>query len=65
MESNLWWHCHINEIAKKANKRLTVLSYYKYKSNRNVLEMMYFLFVPPILEYFKVVWAGAHNIESN
>ena len=61
LESNLWWHYHINEFFIKASKRLNILKFYKFKLRRNILERMYLVFVRPILEYADIVWAGAHT----
>ena len=61
IDSNLWWHSHINSIALKASKRLNIISYFKFKLDRKTLEQMYLLFVRPIMEYAAVVWAGAHG----
>ena len=61
LESNLWWHYHIDEISTKASKRLNILNYFKYKLNRSRLESIYLTFIRPVMEYSSVVWAGAHQ----
>ena len=63
LESNLWWHYHIQEVAFKAQKRLNVLSYLKHRINGRQLEILYFAFIRPIMEYGSVVWAGAHQAD--
>jgi hypothetical protein len=63
LESNLWWHHHIQEIVTKTQNKLNVLSFYKYKIQRSKLEALYLSFIRPLMEYASVVWAGAHNID--
>ena len=53
---DLSWKVHIQEIAKKANRRLGILQPLKYKLDRKSLEVLYKSFVRPLLEYGDVIW---------
>ena len=61
LDNNLGWYSHINYIEDKANKRMNMLSYFKYKLSRNTLERIYYVFIRPILEYGNIVWIGAND----
>jgi len=50
------WNIHIDEILAKASVRLNMLRRLKFKADRKTLEVMYFSYVRPILEYVDVIW---------
>ncbi len=57
--SNLKWDKHIDDIATKARKRLSLMMPLKFKLNRWSLSVMYNSFVLPVMEYANVVWGGS------
>ena len=59
LSHNLKWSNHIEYISNKANKRLNLMKKFKYDLDRRTLEIIYFSFVRPILEYADMVWSGA------
>ena len=58
------WHEHINSIKERAWKRVHMLRSLKYTLNRKSLEILYFSFVRPVLEYADVVWDNCTNQEK-
>ena len=56
LNSNLTWTDHINYVCEK---RLDAIRLLKYKCDRKTLEVFYFSFVRPILEYGQILYAGA------
>ena len=50
------WHEHITEITSKAWKRINILQALKFQLDRKSLQIMYFSFVRPILEYADIIW---------
>ena len=40
-----------------------MLSYFKYKLNRDGFESLYTTFIHPTMEYASIVWAGAHQCD--
>lgn len=64
IQNDLKWGTHINNIVCHATKRLDIMLYLKYKLDRQTLEIMYFSFVRPILEYADIVWDHCGNKHS-
>ena len=56
LSSDGLWDYHINSIAQKAWKRINVMRQLKNRLDRKSLQVIYFSFVRPILEYGDVVW---------
>ena len=50
------WDCHINSISQKAWKTINVMCHVKNRLDRKSLQVIYFSFILPILEYGDVVW---------
>ncbi len=50
------WHTHTDTIRSKAIVRLNMLRRHKFYLDRKSLELMYFIYIRPILEYADVVW---------
>ena len=59
------WHEHIEEISSKARKRVNILRKLKYQLDRNTLQISYFSFIRPILEYADIVWDNCTQYEKN
>ena len=58
------WHEHINEITSKAWKKINILQSLKFLLDRKSLEIMYFSFVRPLLEYADIIWDKCYNFEK-
>ena len=58
INSKLNWTDHINYIYERSMKRLDAIRHFKYKFNRKTLEIVYFSFVRPIMEYGQILFAG-------
>ena len=50
------WHLHIECIKIKAWSRVNLLKKLRFRLDRRSLEITYFTFIRPILEYADVVW---------
>ena len=59
------WHDHICIVKEKAWSRINILRALKYKLDRKTLEIIYFSFVRPLLEYADVVWDNCTQNEKN
>ena len=66
LSSNLGWSDHIDNIVKKAYKKLGLLKKLKFTVSRDILAQMYISFVRPQLEYAVEIWSGCtkYNIEK-
>jgi hypothetical protein len=56
LSSDLSWGDHVDQITTKANRLLNYLTPLKMKLDRKTLEIAYFSFIRPILEYGDIVW---------
>ena len=54
--NNLHWGEHINCIIMKAQTKLNILRSLKFKLDRKTLQIMYFSFIRPLLEYSDIIW---------
>ena len=59
--NNLKWNAHISHASLKARKRLSAMTYLKFKLDRKSLEIMFRSFVQPIMEYGNTVWGGTYD----
>jgi hypothetical protein len=50
------WNSHIDYIIDKATPRLNFMRKLKFKLSRELLQIIYFSYVRPILEYVDIVW---------
>ena len=50
------WHKHIDYIKEKAWRRINVMRKLKFKLDRKSLEIIYMVFIRPLLEYADVIW---------
>ena len=53
---NCSWHEHIVLTMKKAWQRIYIMRSFKFTLDRRSLEIFYFSFIRPVLEYADVVW---------
>ena len=58
------WNEHIEEITSKAWKRIHLLQLLKYQLDRRSLQIMYFSYVRPILEYADIIWDNCYDYEK-
>ena len=58
------WNQHIEEITSKARKRIHLLQLLKYQLDRRSLQIMYFSYVRPILEYADIIWDNCYDYEK-
>ena len=65
LNSNLTWSDHIDHICERSMKHLDAIKALKYKCNRKTLEIFYFSFVRPIMEYGQILFAGAFQKDLN
>ena len=63
ISSTLKWKTHFDGIISKSRKRLQTLKYIKYKVSRKTLEILYNMFVLPILDYGDALYAGSYELE--
>jgi hypothetical protein len=49
------WHVHVNHIIDKVTLRLNVFRTLKFKLQRNLLQVIYFSFIRPLLEYGDII----------
>ena len=59
------WHEHITNITSKAWTRINVMRKLKFKLDRRALEIIYFTFIRPILEYACVIFDNCTQYELN
>ena len=65
LSNSLTWSKHIDEICIKSKKRLDVMKSLTYKINRKSLELYYFSFIAPMLEYGIVKFVGGSKQDLN
>jgi hypothetical protein len=56
---NLKWDEHINDVVNSCSKRLNMLRSLKFKLNKKTLEIIYFAFIRPKMDYGCVLFAGS------
>ena len=64
LSSNCTWGQHLDDIKEKAWSRVNLLRSLKHTLDRKSLEIMYFSFIRPILEYSDVVWDNCNNVQK-
>ena len=63
--NDLSWHEHLNSIKTKAWHRINVMRKLKFQLSRKSLQIIYFSFIRPLLEYADVVWDNCTQYEAN
>ena len=58
------WNKHISNILASVNKKLDIMLALKYKLDRRTLEIMYFSFIRPLLEYADIIWDNCGTVLS-
>ena len=64
LKSDLKWNAHIKQIATKASKQINIMKSLQHRLDRETLEIIYFSFIRPILEYGSVVWDGCAQTDE-
>ena len=65
LSNDCTWHDHLEYIKSKAWTRINVMRKLKFKLDRRSLQIIYFTFIRPILEYADVVWNNCTQYEVN
>ena len=65
LSSDCTWHDHLEYIKSKACTRINVMRKLKFKLDRQSLQIIYFTFIRPILEYADLVWNNCTQYEVN
>ena len=63
ISSNMSWSEHIDNICASAGSRLNILRKLGHKLSRRTIELLYFAYVRPLLEYGSVIF-GDHHISD-
>ena len=63
--NDLSWHEHLNNIKTKSWHRINVMRKLKFQLSRKSLQIIYFSFIRPLLEYADVVWDNCTQYEAN
>ena len=58
------WHEHICEITAKAWKRIHILRSLQFQLDRRSLQILYFSYIRPILEYGDIIWDNCFEYEK-
>ena len=64
LSNDCTWHKHIDYIKDKAWKRVNAMRKLKYEFDRKSLEIIYFSFIRPILEYGDNIWDNCADYEK-
>ena len=62
---DLSWHEHFEYIKSRAWGRINIMRKLKFQLDRRSLQIIYFSFVRPLLEYADVVWDNCFQYEAN
>ena len=62
---DLTWNNHIDDIIVKATSKLNILKKLKYKLSRKALEILYFAFIRPQLEYSSTVFINCTKQQTD
>ena len=64
LSNNCSWHEHIDYIKAKAWQRINTMRRLKFDLDRYSLQIIYFSFIRPLLEYADIVWNNCTQYES-
>ena len=64
LSNNCSWHEHIEYIKAKAWQRINTMRRLKFDLDRKSLQIIYFSFIRPLLEYADIVWNNCTQYES-
>ena len=64
LSSDCTWHKHIDFVKEKAWKRINIMRKLKFEIDRKSLEIFFFTFIRPLLEYASVVWDNCTQYEK-
>ena len=65
LTSDLSWSSHINYIVSKSRKLIGVMRLLQHRLSRRTLELIYLIYIRPILEYGDVVWGGCTQSDAD
>ena len=61
LSSNLRWNAHLDDIVSKCTKKLDMMRALKFKLDRKSLEIIFFSFILPVIDYADVIYAGTYD----
>ena len=61
LSSNLRWNAHLEDIVSKCTKKLDIMRALKFKLDRKSLEIIFFSFILPVIDYGDVLYAGTYD----
>lgn len=64
LSNDCTWHKHIDFVKEKAWKRINIMRKLKFEIDRKSLEIIFFTFIRPLLEYASVVWDNCTQYEK-
>ena len=56
LSNDCTWHQHIDYITKEAWNRINIMRNLKFKYDRSSVEIIFTIFIRPLLEYGDKVW---------
>ena len=65
LSNDCTWHEHLEYIKSTAWTRINIMKKNKYKLGRRFLQIIYFSFIIPVIEYSNVVWDNCTLYEAN
>ena len=65
LSNNGSWHQQINFILERAGYRIDIMRSLKFKLDQKSLDIIFLLFIRPILEYCDVIWNNCAQYEKN
>ena len=64
LSNNCSWHEHIDYITATAWQRINAMRCLQFDLDRKSLQILYFSFIRPLLEYADIVWNNCTKYES-
>ena len=65
LSNDCTWHAHFELMKTKAWLRINVMRKLKFQLDRKSLQIIYFSFIRPLLEYGDVIWNNCAQYEAN
>ena len=65
LSNDCTWYAHFELIKFKAWLRINVMRKLKFQLDRTSLQIIYFSFIRPLLEYGDVIWNNCAQYEAN
>ena len=62
VDNKLKWNAHVNYLAKKISKSVSVLKMVKYTFPSDILKSIYYSLIYPYFTYCNIIWGSAANV---